>query len=504
MSRVLVLLCTVVVACGGSSSGSVDGGGKPVDAGRLDDGGRIIPPATCVAPADRSNVFYVTEGGSDGADGSANSPWATIEHAVDNVGDDSTILVGPGTYTGRIRLDAQFATGITIRSEPAYQARLRNNGTVITIFEGQGITLNGFDIAHTGSGAEALIIQIQDLIGEPGGAEAVSRITLRNNILHDSYNNDILKINNGAKQITIERNIFYNQQGSDEHIDINSVAEVTIQDNLFFNDFAASGRSNNNDTSSFIVIKDSNGNDDQYLGSQNIQIRRNAFFNWESGAGANFILIGEDGNSYHEAFDIMIENNLLLGNLANEVRAPFGIKGGRDITFRHNTVVGDMPGAAFAFRFNQEGANPTNDNIDLYNNIWSDPTGSMGDFSDTPTGETTTFNLDNNLYWNGGQAIPSEGADLINVGDDDARVEQDPRLPAITNLTAPTWNESTKQFADGSGDICAAFDSLVTRFATPGATSPAIDSARTDQSPQTDILGNTRSGATSIGALEPQ
>src|SRR5690606_5844235 len=144
----------------------------------------------------------------------------------------------------------------------SYAARLRNDATVVTIFEGQGITLSGFDIAHAGPGAGPLVIQIQDLIGDPGGADAVSRIVLRNNIIHDSYNNDLIKLNNGARDVTIERNIFYNQAGSDEHIDINSVANVSIQDNIFFSDFAASGRSNEQDTSSYIVIKDSNGDED--------------------------------------------------------------------------------------------------------------------------------------------------------------------------------------------------------------------------------------------------
>ena len=146
----------------------------------------------------------------------------------------STILVRPGTYQGRVRLRGTFPNGVEVRSEIPYLARLRHNKTVVTCFYGQGITLEGFDISHSGQGAGALVIQIQDLIDEPGGADYVSRIILKNNILHDSYNNDILKINNGAGQITVSGNMFYNQEGSDEHIDINSVTEVVIEDNLFF------------------------------------------------------------------------------------------------------------------------------------------------------------------------------------------------------------------------------------------------------------------------------
>jgi hypothetical protein len=489
----IATICTVtLVACGGASKGGTDGG-------------NIDPrPASCDTPQDEGPIFYVAESGSDSSgDGSEGAPWATIGHGITQIPDSSTLLVGPGTYTGRIRLDSQFASGVTVRSEPTYQARLRNDATVVTVYEGQGITLSGFDIAHSGPGADALVIQIQDLIGDSGGADAVSRITLRNNIIHDSYNNDILKLNNGAREILIERNVFYNQEGSDEHIDINSVGDIVIQDNIFFNDFAASGRTNNGETSSYIVVKDSNGTDDSYEGSERITVRRNVFMNWQGTSGANFLLVGEDGNPYHEAVDLLFENNLLVGNSSNEVRAPFGIKGGRDIRFNHNTIVGDMPAAAYAFRFNQEGDNPPNQNITLYNNIWSDPTGTMEDFSDTPPGETSSFELDNNLYYNGGSAIPQDSSgDMINFGDDAAGIEGDPLLSSVS-VPMPTWDEQSSRFADGSGDACAAFEKLVESYAVPAAGSPVIGAARSDQSPSTDILGNARSGATSIGAYEP-
>lgn len=62
-----------------------------------------------------------------------------------------------------------------------------------------------------------------------GGSGQVSRITLKNNIFHDSYNNDLVKINNSISDITVSGNIFYNQNGSDEHIDINSAKEPRRQ-----------------------------------------------------------------------------------------------------------------------------------------------------------------------------------------------------------------------------------------------------------------------------------
>ena len=475
----------------------------------------IVVVSLSVAVAGGAQTFWVDTGGSDSSgDGSAGDPWASITHAVGQVPDGSEIVVAPGTYNGRVRLDGQFVTGITVRSEVPYQARLRYatttdpGGQVVICYYGQGITLEGFDIAHDPVNTGALVIQIQDLLGSVNGSgggsdPVVSRIVLRNNIIHDSTNNDLLKINNGAEDVLVEGNLFFNQAGSDEHMDINSVVGVTVQDNVFFNDFPAGS----SDTSSYVVIKDSNDDDDSVLGSHDVVVRRNVFLNWQGSAGHHFVRVGEDGKPYHEAYDVLVENNLMLGSSDQLIRSSFGVQGARDVIYRHNTVVGDLPSRAYGARLITYGSNPPNDALSFFGNVWADPTGTMGseadstaDFAESPDAQNQTVTVNANLYWNGGAALPVDGSQQVQITDDVARVEANPLLPAQSGLVVPTWNGAG--FADGSTTVRQVFERLVADYGTPVAGSPIVDAADAATAPGDDILRVERGDDPDLGCVE--
>jgi hypothetical protein len=221
--------------------------------------------------------------------------------------------------------------------------------------------------------------------------------------------------------------------------------------------------------------------------------------------------VGEDAVDYYQAYDVLIENNLLLGNSDNPIRAAFGVKGSRDITFRHNTVSGDLPGRAYTMRLNTQENNKHNKNIRFYNNIWADPTGTFGSggsdevgyFSDTEPEETASFILRNNLYWNGGKDIPYDQTQLINYTDDLNRVTGDPFLGDQSELIMPRWLPDEGQFADGSLTITEAFERLVRLYGTPEANSSVIDAANPAYAPADDILGQPRlDGLPDVGAYE--
>ncbi len=440
------------------------------------------------------SVYVATDGSNVTGNGTQLNPWATISFAIDQVSDGATIEVAPGTYNGQVRLDRQFQSGVLIRSATQYKARLRhNNGAALICFTCQGITVDGFDIAHSANNSRALVIQIQ--------TDAARNVTLRNNIIHDSTNNDLLKINNGTRDITVQGNIFYNQAGSDEHIDINSVENVSVFDNIFFNSTSQSV------TSSFVLVKDSNGSSDNIIGSRNISIRRNIFLNWQGNSGQSFVRIGEDGTSNFEAENVLIENNLMLGNSSRLMRSALTIQGSNDIRFQFNTVVGNLPSRSFAARLLASGDNQANQNIILRNNIWSDPAGSMGaegfngaDVFDAPAGDTGSLTLQNNLYYNGGAAIPSDTSQDVNIGNDSSPIIGDPSLPDQNGLVLPVYNGTS--FGGGFNTIRDAFVGLANRYGRPGAASVAINAANTVAMPSDDLLGATRGPNPDLGAIE--
>ncbi|MDN3652413.1 hypothetical protein QWY77_06505 [Thalassotalea ponticola] len=460
----------------------------------------------CEPAPQHKNIYYVALDGHDyKGKGTKVSPWRHIEFAVFKAEDDSLIIVKPGVYDGRVKISKAFKTGITIKSEIPYAAKLTANQRVLALVKNaSNIRIEGFEIRHKDAQASPVVVHI-----DAWGTTNVYGISLVNNIIHDSFNNDLLKINYGAHHILVNCNLFYNQGNSDEHIDINSTSHVSVRHNVFFNDFNASNRDITKKSSSYIVIKDSNDDKDRYHGSTNIDIDGNIFFNWQGSHGHGFILVGEDGKPYFEARNINIVNNLLIGNSDISMRSPFAVKGARDINFSHNTVIGDLPSNAYALRISVEGQNQVPTGILLTHNIFSDPTGTMGagdyqklnDFSDTEIGTVDQFSLQNNAVFNGPNSIPHSIIDEINASDDANLIHFNPEIQAPPELISPVFIAEQRKFADGSTSIEQVFRRIISQISQPSNVNK-LTVTRSEFSPQSDILGRKRGQQTSVGAIQ--
>ncbi len=473
----------------------------------------VFIAVTCLTPVCTlagSGTIHVSTNGSDiGGDGSAGNPVASLQKAFDLSTDGDTILVSPGLYKGGVAIEGAFDSGVTIKSETPYHAKLTHTAPIFVISNASGITIEGFEILHDGYDVEPDLIQV-----DGKGLGATNSITVRNNIIHDSFSGDLIQINNRASDVEILGNMFYNQADESNHIELNSVERITMSDNIFFNDFSASVRTNTNSTSSFIAASDSNSDEDGLVGCDNIQVLKNVFMSWEGNPDAFFVQLGGEGHDYYESNNSVIQNNLIIGNSANVIGSAFGFKRVNEVKVNFNTFVGNLPSHGFAVDGELEDYPPTNKGFRFSGNIFSDPTGTMGArnngdpllFANTPLAHLSSFSMEYGLYFNGDLQPPvGDIFTLLGPVHDGFRITEDPLLADNRYATPPSWNPSTQSFIDGSTTIRQAFVRVVNLYGTPARNSPVIDADSSELVTITeDILGNPRDSKPDIGAVEIQ
>ena len=120
-----------------------------------------------------------------------------------------------------------------------------------------------------------------------------------------------------------------------------------------------------------------------------------------------------------------------------------------------------------------------------------------GDFSAGDLASVAGLVLDTNLYWNGGNALPS--GDVLSPSSDPNPIIGDPGLPVPDRLRAtPVWTGS--QFRGGDDTVGAALARIVAEFGTP--TSDVVGNADPRWSTAADILGTARGPDPALGAVE--
>ena len=474
----------------------------------------LLPALLFLAQASKlsADTFYLAPGGSDSAgNGSRQKPWRTMEYATGKVPDDgSTVVLLDGQYDGSQSVSRQFRKSCTVRAEHAYRARLSGGlrqNRVLTCYEAANVVFRGLEIVGSGASQGEYLVHIS--------TPNTHHLVFEDCVIHDCYNNDMIKINDATHHILFRNCVFYNQTDGEgfQHFDINTCTDIRLEDSIFFNDYAGSGRRSAHRSQGFIVAKNSGSTPDV---TRRIDLRRNIFLNWDGKPDMAFILLGEDGKPFTEAQQVMIENNLFIHNSPVRTWGTLLYKGGlKDITFRANTVVGHpavkWTGAEAVVCLRIE-KNPPMGDLVFANNIFCDPTGEMPRLA---IGEARTFApgskqvLLNNLYWNAGKTVPAESQDVLVPGRDAKKILADPRLghwaagkSAGGAATRPRWDAKRGNFLSGQKTIREEFERLARLCAVPAAGSPAIHAADVMNMPKDDILGHPRGQRPDLGCVE--
>ncbi len=141
--------------------------------------------------------YYVDEAptGDDSNDGSSGSPWATLQYAVETIGNGDTILVQPGTYAGcRIEYSGTAGNPKTLKAETA--------GTVLlNSLSGEARHSGILEVENYSASVEYWTIEGFECDGNSGSYRPIdvrnsadqqnSHITIRNCVAYDGSSTGI-------------------------------------------------------------------------------------------------------------------------------------------------------------------------------------------------------------------------------------------------------------------------------------------------------------------------
>jgi len=141
-------------------------------------------------------ILHVAIDGLDGNDGSASSPWRTIQHAVDQARPGDTILVHSGIYNEAVLIARSGSAEkgyITLAEAPGEQAVIDGDDLarqpygmhgLITLSDASYVRVKGFEVQNYKSESEFIPMGI--LVRGSG-----ERIEIRDNVIHQIEANNL-------------------------------------------------------------------------------------------------------------------------------------------------------------------------------------------------------------------------------------------------------------------------------------------------------------------------
>lgn len=431
--------------------------------------GMVTRPASASAAG---TTYYVAKSGSDtSGNGSAASPWATIQKAIGSVSGGDTVHVGPGTYAGG--LDIGYAKSGTASAPTRFIADgdvIVSGGTNGVILGGNYLVLQGFKITGFTNDGVYLYgsVDHDQVIGctvYAGGTDANSQAgihsngssycTLQGNTIHDVTGAGIHGY--AAKGMTISGNTVFSCaedgiliSGVDNVVDGNTVRDLSPV--------------NHGDG---IVVEDG-----YYADSDNNIIRNNTLSDCSQ-------------NLYVDAITKNILNTAIYDNLIYYHQFSYGSEAEQGIsvdaetgsisglTIESNTIVDMAVTGGMALSYGAR-TGETCTGVVVKNNIFVNGLHRKNTNSSAVVDDNLYYSPSGGqiVYWNGATYTQSQLAAFASTTGQEAHgIAQNPQLV-------------------GSGDFRLQ------------ATSPAIGKADPAYSPATDITGAVRDATPDIGAYE--
>lgn len=280
-------------------------------------------------------TYYVGTKGSDNNAGTVQSPWATLQHAVDSIAPGDTILVTAGTYVGcRIGIPGGPSAPKTIEAAPGAAVLIDapgpgNKHDSIIEVENFSLTMSdwiiaGFEVAN--SPKYGIDVRVTD------------RITVENNHVHNSVQTGIFTAFSDYVVIQNNETDHNNEHGIYQS---NSSVYPTIRGNNSHDNASAGIHMNGDDTQT-----KPNGKTTGLV--QYATVENNIIWNNGTAGGSGINCDGVD--------DSLIANNLLYNNHASGISlyAIDGTHGSSNNMVYNNTIV-MAPNSRFVINIPNDG-----------------------------------------------------------------------------------------------------------------------------------------------------